>query len=140
MELNYDCFRDVLLTLESVLEIRSGGAGRFGDPNALSFSRADLDMLLKLPRLSKYDRGQLFYALHNLNQAGYITANIDITDGIIMHCIVGDITFNGHMFLKTIRDDNIWKKTMSLLSTVGSASLPIIVKIASNLICTQLGI
>lgn len=140
MELNYDCFRDVLLTLESVLEIRSGGEGPFSDPNALSFSSVSLDALLKSPRLSKYSKNELFYALYNLKQADYIDGHIKMAGGIVTRCAVSDITFNGHMFLKNIRDDNIWKKTKSLLSAVGSASLPIIVKIAGNLICAQLGV
>ena len=112
MKLLHDCVRDVLLTLEDKLGV-FGGLG---------------DNQLDLP---KYSSDDIKYTILKLNEAGYITCS---KSDLVGNIYIKSITYQGHLFLDNIRDNNVWKKTKSIASKFSSTSLTIISSIASQVI------
>lgn len=43
-----------------------------------------------------------------------------------MFCNIYDISYQGHQFLESIRPESVWKKTKTIVSTVGNHSLKFI--------------
>lgn len=137
MHLNYECLRDVLLALERHLDVAN--ASNIPDYLSISFSRFSLERICKLDDLAGYSSEDVFYVLYNLKQAGFIDAHIEICQGSLYHCVVQDITYEGHMFLRTISNETIWDMLKKKLGPAFSASLPVIQDVASHLILTSAG-
>lgn len=144
MELNYDCFRDVLLTLESCLQVEERPdkshalLDNASNKTCFCFSFVTIDTLMGMERIKKYTKSEVLYALYNLDQAKFVEADIEIQGMVFRQCIVYDITYQGHMFLKNIHDDSIWHKTKSKISAIGGAALPIVTEVAANLILKRI--
>ena len=119
MKLLHHCVRDVMLCAEENLN----------RTNALT-SQSILEIL------KDYSLNDISYTIEKLNEAGYIKASMYI-DGT---AAVYDITYNGHIFLDSIRDNNIWTKTKSKISKLAGVSLPIIQQVATQMIAIELGI
>ncbi|MGP1598391.1 DUF2513 domain-containing protein [Peptoanaerobacter stomatis] len=129
MKLNYDCIRDVLLTLEENLTLSE----------ELQFNSLTLDDLLKFEQIKDYSKQDLAYTLHNLDEIGFIETHIGrASGGIIYYIEVYDITYYGHEFLSSIRPTSNWVKIKSTLTKLGTASIPIISEIANRVITSAL--
>lgn len=129
MKLNYDCIRDVLLTLEDNLTLDED----------LQFSSLNLNELLEFEELKDYSKQALAYTLYNLNEICFIDAHISWASGkVLVYIEVYDITYIGHEFLSSIRPTSNWNKIKSKLLTLGTASIPIISEIASQVIKSAL--
>lgn len=50
-----------------------------------------------------------------------------------VYCL-NDLTYDGHQFLADIRSNDIWIKTKSVASKVGSMSVSAIIQIASSVV------
>lgn len=122
MKLNYDCIRDVLLYLEENLRL---------DEN-LSFQTISFDKLYPAESLASYSREDIFYTLYNLDEVGFIDAEIQYGNDGPYYAYVENITYAGHEFLSVIRPKKVWDKTKSFLSQIGTASIPIILEYASK--------
>lgn len=124
MKLNHDCVRDLLLYIEENLEYSS---------------IIEVDKI----NLKKYKLEEIAYATKKLKEAGYIHAKFTIDDIDNLYAYVGDITWEGHKFLDTIRDNKVWSTTKKVASKVSSVSLSLISTIASqvltNIINQQFG-
>lgn len=105
MRLNYDCIRDILLTIEEVTTF---------DKN-FEFYR-DSDNLL----LSKYQPEEILYHIKQLNLAGLLYGHGHMQDGDI---IIDDLSWEGHDFLNNIRNQDVWNKTKNLAKELGVYSL-----------------
>lgn len=57
-----------------------------------------------------------------------------------MNDSVSFITYDGHVFLDTIRDNNIWNKTLKILSSIGATAPELIKDIATKFLTMQLGL
>ena len=94
--------------------------------------------------IPKYQFEEILYTAKKLKEAGYIRSNTTVggVDNVRMY--ITEITWDGHKFLDTIRDDQVWSHTKSILSKVSSASISFVSNIASqvlaNLIQQQLGV
>lgn len=120
MKLNQDCIRDLLLYLEENLNYN------------VRISVTNLN-------LNNYSFDDLFYTTEKLIEAGFI--NCSTFNSIGSHdYIFKSITYLGHQYLDTIRDDGIWKETKKKLSKVTSASLPIVQEVASAILKSTLGL
>ena len=125
MKLNHDCVRELMLYLEENLECSS----------VLSIHKIDIP---------KYQFEEILYTAKKLKEAGYIRSKTTVggIDNVRMY--ITEITWDGHKFLDTIRDDQVWSHTKSILSKVSSASISFVSNIASqvlaNLIQQQLGV
>ena len=118
MKLNHECIRDCLLLLEDNL----------GVTNSIDSK--------KLIKALNYDNDEAFYALQKLSEEGFIVGGptvLYLIGGSEKHCApITDITWKGHEYLDTIRDDKIWKKTKSATSSLKSVSLSVMKDVASH--------
>lgn len=99
MRLNYDCIRDVLLSLEDMFVLNEDL-----ETNIIIVS----DLCEELPDYSKQD---IAYSLVMLEEADYIHAHIQYADDCILDIIVSGITFEGHKYLDTVRTSAVWEET-----------------------------
>lgn len=116
MKLDIDCVRDVLLEFEEL---------PFGCHTPCDFPNS----------ISKYGDNTVEYTLSKLQEGGFITANISkMQDGSPNFLGIYDITFSGHQFLETIRNNKVWGKTKNVAGKVGCNAFSIITQIASSVI------
>ena len=115
MKLNQDCVRDLLLYLEENLILND---------------------LLSIENISlkDYSTEELLYTADKLYEAGYINCSKKIYDNVDLVILVSSITYKGHQFLDNIRDEKVFAKTKSILSTFKSVSIEIISETASKVI------
>lgn len=125
MKLNHDCVRELLLYLEENLD----------NSNKIQFSEI---------KISNFDDATIIYTAIKLCEAGYIAAKIerDVCGEIFGY--ISDISWDGHKFLDTIRDNQVWNSTKKILSKVSSSSISFVSNVASqvltNLINQQMGL
>ncbi|MDE8082155.1 DUF2513 domain-containing protein [Erysipelothrix rhusiopathiae] len=118
MELKHDCVRNVLLYLENELQIIE-----FRSTNAIPIG---------------YDQVDIDYAILKLMDAGFIKGKYSpyVSGGYDIN--VSSITWEGHKFLDTIRDNEVWSKTKSISKSFSSVSLNMISSIATNIITAKI--
>lgn len=117
MKLNPDCVRDVLLAVESC---------SFGERMTLE------DLNTKLPQYSAED---LCYTCLKLQEGGYLELLTISALRMPMPLIkeIGSLTYFGHEFLDTIREDNNWGKVKAVAQKAGTFSLTTLGEIAKEL-------
>lgn len=116
MRLNQECIRSVLLTLEEI-----------NTPSRPTM----LNELINAPELSDYTENDVIYTVQALNSANFInTTSLRTFDGI--DYMINSITWQGHQFLDTIRDEKVWRDTKKIAKPFASASLDILSKIATE--------
>ena len=107
MKLDCDCVRDTLLALETM-----------GFNESLR-----IPQLAKKPQLAGYTEDEIHYTCLKLLEAGYIAANAIPIGAVLGIVDVTDITYPGHEFLNTIREDKNWRKVKSAAKAAGVFSL-----------------
>lgn len=123
MKLNQDCVRDIMLELEEKLDLYT------------QLSKKDL---LEFASYKKYGEEQFFYAILKLIEAEYLNSKIKGgADNPVFSLNISSISWDGHKFLDSVRDNEVWKQTKSIISKFSSVSITTIENIASNVI-TQL--
>ncbi len=120
MKLDHNCIRAILLYSEEHL----------GLDEDLGWQSLDLEDYCDA--LPKYSQKEIAYTLYLLEEAGYVDAEIINADGGICDISVYRLTYSGHEFIDTIRSNKIWSKIASAVSTIGSASLPIIQELGGH--------
>lgn len=125
MKLNHDCVRALLLHIEDTLSI------------GYRITTDDIE-------LSDFDKNDIIYSAIKLLEAGFISGkhSEDMTGNVSV--IISGITWEGHKFLDTIRDNKVWNSTKNVLSKVSSASISFASTVASqvltNIISQSLGV
>lgn len=119
MRLHYDCVRELLLYLEEKLS--------FND--TLDVSNISI---------GNFSEEEILYTAMKLSESEYIKAKIfnDITGQ--KYTNVFSITWKGHKFIDTIRDNQVWSKTKKFLNKISSFTLDVIEKVASAIIAEQI--
>lgn len=114
MKLNHECVRELLLYCEEELDYNQ------------SVDLNDINIGYKIE--------DLIYTTKKLKEAGYINAEIvkNVLDEIYVY--IHDITWEGHKFLDTIRDNEVWSTTKKVLSKVSSASITFVSTVASQVL------
>ena len=85
-----------------------------------------------------HSEGEVAYNSAQLVEAGFLTGNTKMaTQGLVM---VGKLTWEGHEFLDTVRDPDIWRKTKDRAKTVTTVGLGFLWEIAKAEIKTKLGL
>jgi len=114
--LNPDCVRKVLLTVE---------AFEFGE-------RMALEQLAG--KLTSYTKEELWYTCIKLKEAGYLDVTVANELRAPMPVIVKikDLTFQGHEFLNSIRDNTNWGKIKNIAKEAGTFSLKFLAEIAQS--------
>lgn len=117
MQLNPDCIRDILLSIEDVVNFDT--LFRYDSSNVNS-------------KLSSYSHDQILYHVRQAYLAGLVTEPIFYDIGSTFD--VADLTPKGHEFLANIRKDTIWNNTKEVAKKIGVSSLSSLTTIASNVI------
>jgi hypothetical protein len=122
MQLNQDCIRDLLLYLEANLSYE----------NSIHINGL---------HLNNYSANDLIYTADKLNEANYIKCiKSPCLYEDVPVLIVTDITYSGHQFLDTIRDQSIWEDTKAKASKIASISIPILQELATSFLKAKLGL
>ena len=121
MKLNPDCVRDILLLVEESCDYEN----YLDCPSEVPESLKD-----------KYSTNELFYHIKQCELSGLIRNVTWFADG--ESCSIRDLDPLGHQFLADIRSDTNWNKTKDIAQKVGSTSLDVISKIASEVIASLL--
>ncbi len=88
-----------------------------------------------------YSESQIGYHLHIMAAGGLIDAKEAPAFGDDMYYLeVEGITWYGHEFLDSVRDEGVWSGVKSALKPIGSASFEVIKNLAVALIAKQLGL
>lgn len=120
MKLNQDCVRQVLLDIESNLDVPP----QFQDyKNVISPKTFD-----------KYGDDDVVYSLLKLKEAGYIDAEETYASNQLYWFNISSITWDGHKFLDNVRDPKAWKMAKSALSHLESVSIDLVSQTASAVI------
>ena len=125
MKLHIDLFRGILLYLESqnYYTVRSDGDIE-SDPVWFGSIAQEF---------SAYNAAEIYYALKNLEQAGFISLTPCRADNAASHCYVNFITFQGHEFLASIQNEERWKGIQKIIPSVRDFSLDAIRAIAAGM-------
>ena len=118
MKLNYDCIRSVLFALEEHIDI----------DDDLRIVYVSVESLFE--QLPKYENKDILYTVEKLTEAGYIKSSIQYAGRMFNNSVIEGITYRGHEFLESIRDNKIWVNIKRALSNVGIMSLPLILETA----------
>lgn len=122
LKLNSDCVRDLLLYLEENLNFNNM-------------------VTINTLKLSNYSSDDLIYTSQKLIEADFIECTISkVINSRYPIIKVKSITYNGHQFLDSIRDNSIWKDAKNKASKLASVSLPILQQLAASLIKSSLGL
>ena len=120
MTLDNECIRTVMLELES-FEIGV-------------YSVSDFKI-----SINKYSFDKTAYTLLKLLEAGFINAtSIRTQDGAPHISNIFDLTFSGHEFLSTIKDDENWNKIKKGASVLKNFSLEALKAVASGITGTAI--
>ena len=117
MKLDINCIREILLYLESL------PYGQTTTPDKM----ASLDSF-------HYSKNEIQYNSLKLYEGEYIIVlQVNFIDSAMpIMAEITDITFAGHQFLESIRNDEIFSKAKQISSKVGNMSLSIIQSIANG--------
>lgn len=126
MKLNPDCIRDILLTMEAHCKLE-----KEEDSALMVFVGLDLSQLCEI--LPDHSKEALAYTLSMLKQAGYIKCEMLEIENGILDAYATDITFLGHQFLASIRDEDRWKGVKRIAGKVGDFSLKMVSAAAEGL-------
>lgn len=119
MRLNQDCVRSIMLFIEDKNE--------FG-------SFLDLDNFLSAKELREYKPEEIKYVLAKLSETNYLHDRIEWVNNEIVEYSTGALTWEGHKFLDTIRDNKVWSKTKKITNKFASVSISMVENIASQVI------
>lgn len=136
MKLNYECLRQVLLTLEEFLDLKDD----------LNFKTMTVEEIASIPILvNSFSQKDIAYCVYMLADAELITyvksKNLIDENGFfygITDSFVSSLTYKGHEFLQQIRNETIWFKTKEKLKPLGIMTIDIISQVASNVIISML--
>lgn len=120
MKLNYDCLRQILLSIEKDLTW----------DDDLNYYILNLNSFVQ--GLKDFSKAEIAYALKMGIEADLINGYVKDCDSCILDIICFGLTYEGHQFLDTVRENKIWKKTKEILAAVGGASLSVITSVANN--------
>lgn len=120
MKLNPDCIRDVLLYLEENLSYNHETEGSI-EHNTITIHKISKD----LHEEKGYEIDDINYSVEKLLEIRYIISATELrgSNNSILYCPISDISYNGHMFLGTIRPKSIWEATKNKAKQIGGMSV-----------------
>lgn len=126
MKLNYDCIRDILLTIEEILNRKD---------------ELILANFKSYKKLSKYNEDEIQYNALKLLQEEYVTGLKISGNNTTTVLRLTDLTWSGHELLSDIRSETVFNQTKEkIIKSVGSTSLTIFQQLASTIALKTLGL
>ncbi len=120
MKLNPDCIRDVLLYLEENLSYNHERQDAI-EHNSITMHKISED----LHNEKGYEIDDVNYSVEKLIEIRYIIPETQLRghNNSILYCPISDISYNGHIFLGTIRPKSIWDATKEKAKQIGGMSV-----------------
>lgn len=116
MKLNRECVRQILLVIETDIDYDSF---------------MNKSTLINHPKLQAFSSEEILYAILRLDEAGFIKCNYDSAENeTIYFLFLQGLTWSGHEFLDSIRDDKIWSFIKSTISKTCEVSLSVLCQFA----------
>ena len=128
LKLNHDCVRDCLLYLESTGRVQIST-----DEYGIELSLDSIPIQAVFDGVTNWTNQDIFYALFNLEQIGYIDVSKMASNNCTSEYWINYITFQGHEFLDSVRDDTRWQGIKKGLGAVRNYSLSAINAIAEGM-------
>lgn len=121
MKLDNDCIRDILLFLEEKLDIKDDNGDTVIVP---------IESLIDNFK-NKYSEKQIMYTTDKIKEGGFIKTCChryvsDNSDDIM------ELTYDGHLYLANIRDNQIWNIVKNKTKGLASVSFGIMVELAKE--------
>ena len=85
-----------------------------------------------------YDDEDIFYAVYNLWQAGYIEANVKMSYTIVRDFDIWNVSYEGQQFYQNIHKSSVWERTKQVANKAGSVAISILSSIAQNIIMQEI--
>ncbi len=125
MKLDYDCARNIMLTIEALQ-----------DEEVLTDSNCTRAPLLKI-----YPAKQINYTVERLIEAGFIPSHhiVHLINNHITYQI-DSLTWEGHQYLDCIRDNAPWEKSHKIPSELSSIPFKIMYELALQYIRQEVGL
>ncbi|MGG3645122.1 DUF2513 domain-containing protein [Bacillus wiedmannii] len=73
-------------------------------------------------------------------EANYLNGNYKYASDELIHLSISSISWDGHQFLDTIRDNEIWSKTKKAVGSLSSASISIMSSLATSYLKQKFGL
>ncbi|HBB71853.1 MAG TPA: hypothetical protein DCZ71_04525 [Ruminococcus sp.] len=131
MKLEYDCVRHVLLVLEELCSFDPDSSSGYKEVTAADIQKS----MLSISGAPHHEVKDIYYTILKLDEGGFITTIEIIEDDFTKVKNVIDITYQGHQYLDSIRDESIWSSVKSLSP---SLTFRIITNIAEKLIMKKI--
>lgn len=88
-----------------------------------------------------WDDASFYYQQYLLLDAGLVYGKESMTfDSKHPEAVAISLTWDGHEFLDSIRDDGIWKSVKERVAVVGGATLPVLIEVATSAIKQKLNL
>ena len=117
--------RDLSLIREILLAVEAGGISTH-----IFISRPK-------PPLDQWTSGEIAYHVQLMKQAGLLPENTSIPIGMSRADVFG-LTWEGHDYLDTIRDPEVWKKTKATAEKAGGWTFGLVKEIGLAIIKGEL--
>lgn len=108
----------------------------------LAVETAEVTSQLANPVIEGYDQTTVDHHVFLMWEAGLVEA-IDtntMSSGPHKRAAARRLTWQGHDALEVFRNDTIWAKTKATVATVGGASIPMVIEVASRYVRERLGL
>lgn len=122
MEMNIDCIRDILSFIVDTQTI---------DDN-LTIVPIQVNDIYDGEKLKNYSKQEIFYSLTLLKEGGYILCTSSSYSNVVVLFEVIRITYKGHTFYESIREQTVWEQAKSTAKQVGNHTLEFIESIAHD--------
>lgn len=109
MRINYDCIRELLIVLEDNLIINDN----------LDLPKIYFKDIEQNPIMRKYSRADIAYSAQILFETDFIDCRIIYSDNQIENIVFFSITFAGHQYIESIKNDTLWNKLKSKIINHG---------------------
>ena len=123
MKMNIDCIRDILSFIVDTQTI---------DDN-LTIVPIQVNDIYDGEKLKNYSKQEIFYSLTLLKEGGYILCTSSSYSNVVVLFEVIRITYKGHTFYESIREQTVWEQAKSAAKQVGNHTLEFIESIAHDI-------
>ena len=125
MQLNTDCVRDVLLSVEKLHKIVVEDNYNVTNEPTTFFAICN--------DLTEFNKEDIYYTISTLSNGGLImTKEKKSPDEVVYSCDIYGLTYAGHEFVQQIKDDENWSKVKKILKSVRNYSLDAISAVAKG--------
>lgn len=128
MNINLDCFKDVLLFCVNNLDFTEM-------QDSWSVNHVNLIMMYDSTDLRKYSKKDIMYSVVKLEECGFIKVATKFPSNkpYLERCSIEDITYRGHRFIESVREPPVWEKTKSIAGKIGNHTIGFIESVAHDI-------